>query len=595
MHIPGLPDQLLSVSTANHKQQDYDALSYTWGTDKAIAPILIDGQVHLVRYNLFRALQSLRLPNRKRFLWIDALCINQESPEERAGQVSRMEKIYSGAKQAVVWLGEGVEQPNISTDAAMDFLVTISKRKGEIDLRLGNGISRKEYYAKLACLFGSIDARADGWKLLGGIRFLFTGDWWRRIWTLQEVVLTDRVVMKMGRKEICWTCFEDISKLCTVYTVHTHQDTLPSQSRQRVHFLLPRLLVQADTVRKIRDKRRSGTTIPLSLMIEYTISRKATDPRDKVYGGLGLITSGITVPVNYNHSVTQVYTKAMRTMLHYFGDLRVYNYLLGSTEETSPEIPSWVPNLQALTENRIRGICYICGASPEDNVESSVAGLLYGAAANHHGELMKAQMEFSLDGLLLTLKGIRIDRVCTVGRQVPPKEAQPLKLVLDEWESMLDQIIPGCMKSERGKDAFWRTVNLDCRVIYHHPGLTLINNPRDKRRRLSRPDSLVPPRDAAATKRLIGAMEKQVACNETALSGLKFFVTEQGHMGIGPPTLKTGDEVCVLLGGEVPYVLRPVGERGTFKLVGQCYTHGFMDGEAVQSEGENEFAKFVLE
>ncbi|KAK8041283.1 heterokaryon incompatibility protein-domain-containing protein [Apiospora phragmitis] len=160
---------------------------------------------------------------------------------------------------------------------------------------------------------------------------------------------------------------------------------------------------------------------------------------------------------------------------------------------------------------------------------------------------------------------------------------------------MLDQTIPGCMESETGKDAFWRTVNLDCRIIHYHPGLTLNNNPRDRRRRLNRPDSLVPPRDAAATKRLIDAMEKQIEYGETALSGRRFFVTEQGHMGIGPPTLKTGDEVCVLLGGEVPFVLRPVGERGTFKLVGQCYTHGFMDGEAVQGERGNEFAKFVLE
>jgi hypothetical protein len=54
-----------------------------------------------------------------------------------------------------------------------------------------------------------------------------------------------------------------------------------------MHFRLAQLLVQAGTARKIRDKRRSRTMIPLSLMIEYTIGRKATDPRDKVYGGLG--------------------------------------------------------------------------------------------------------------------------------------------------------------------------------------------------------------------------------------------------------------------------------------------------------------------
>lgn len=484
-----------------------------------------------------------------------------------------MGEIYSGAGRVVVWLGEGVEEPNLSTDAAMDRLVELSERKGEIDSEFGNRISLKdEYYAKLTGLFGSIGARVDGWKILGGISFFFTRDWWKRVWTLQEVVLADRVVMKMGRKEICWTCFEDISKLCTVYTVHTRQETLPSQPQQVMHSLLPRLLVQADTVRKIRNKRRSGTKLPLSLMIDYTVGRKATNPRDKVYGVLGLITGWTTIPVNYNHSVAQVYTEAMTSMLRYFGDLRVYNYLLVSTEEEcSPEMPSWVPDLQALAEDRAQGLGFIRGASPEDEIESRTSGILYGAATNRHGDLMKARMDFSPDGSLLTLKGIRIDRVCAVGRQAPDQlgEEQPLRPVLKDWEVTLDQTMPGCMQSEKGQDAFWRTVNLDCKVVNHHPGLTMNNNPRDKRRRLDRPDSLVPPPDAAATEHLVSAMEKEAAYAELALSRRRFFVTGQGHMGVGPPALMAGDEICVLLGGEAPFALRPVEEKGTFKLVGQ--------------------------
>jgi hypothetical protein len=148
--------------------------------------------------------------------------------EERADQVSRMEKIYSGAKQAVAWLGEGVEQRSISTDAAMDFLlVTISKSKGGIDSKIGNDISRRgEYYATLTGLFGSIDTRADGWKILGGLIF-FVHE--RLVGTNLDTArgcLADRVVMNMGRKEICWICFEDISNVCTMYTLHTRQDTL---------------------------------------------------------------------------------------------------------------------------------------------------------------------------------------------------------------------------------------------------------------------------------------------------------------------------------------------------------------------------------
>jgi hypothetical protein len=47
------------------ESQDYEALSYTWGTDKAIAPILVDGGVMFVRYNLYWA---FRLPAKRQVL-----------------------------------------------------------------------------------------------------------------------------------------------------------------------------------------------------------------------------------------------------------------------------------------------------------------------------------------------------------------------------------------------------------------------------------------------------------------------------------------------------------------------------------------------
>jgi len=39
-------------------------------------------------------------------------------------------------------------------------------------------------------------------------------------------------------------------------------------------------------------------------------------------------------------------------------------------------------------------------------------------------------------------------------------------------------------------------------------------------------------------------------------------------MGIGPTGCANGDIVCALLGGELPYVLRPVGNE-RYKMVGQ--------------------------
>lgn len=53
-----------------------------------------------------------------------------------------------------------------------------------------------------------------------------------------------------------------------------------------------------------------------------------------------------------------------------------------------------------------------------------------------------------------------------------------------------------------------------------------------------------------------------------------FFVTKSGYLGIGPP------EIWVLLSGRAPFVLRPSGGKHT--LVGDCYTHGIMNGEVFE-------------
>ena len=59
-------------------------------------------------------------------------------------------------------------------------------------------------------------------------------------------------------------------------------------------------------------------------------------------------------------------------------------------------------------------------------------------------------------------------------------------------------------------------------------------------------------------------------------------------MGLGPTTVVQGDVVGVLGGCKVPVVLRGVGGGGggnRYRLVGETYVHGIMDGEGVGYRG----------
>jgi hypothetical protein len=59
--------------------------------------------------------------------------------------------------------------------------------------------------------------------------------------------------------------------------------------------------------------------------------------------------------------------------------------------------------------------------------------------------------------------------------------------------------------------------------------------------------------------------------------GRRMFISSDRRIGLGPKNMAIGDCLVLLMGGKVPFVLRPRGD--VFELVGGCYVHGAMQGE----------------
>jgi hypothetical protein len=75
----------------------YEALSYTWGDPTQTLPISLNGAPCPITRNLESALRHLRRRESLRILWVDAVCINQLSIDERSSEVMRMKSIYKQA------------------------------------------------------------------------------------------------------------------------------------------------------------------------------------------------------------------------------------------------------------------------------------------------------------------------------------------------------------------------------------------------------------------------------------------------------------------------------------------------------------------
>ena len=83
------PDELPS-------DEHYDALSYVWGSDdKPNTLNMLDDETKLpITNSLYRALQRFRRTDKRRNLWVDAVCINQADNVEKSVQVAMMGRIY---------------------------------------------------------------------------------------------------------------------------------------------------------------------------------------------------------------------------------------------------------------------------------------------------------------------------------------------------------------------------------------------------------------------------------------------------------------------------------------------------------------------
>ncbi|KAI1203355.1 heterokaryon incompatibility protein-domain-containing protein [Nemania serpens] len=84
----------------------YEAVSYTWGTSDQPFSIIVETKIMMVTSNLWGLLRDIRQMDTDRYLWIDAISINQNDNLERGHQVQRMQAIYSGAERVLFYLGE---------------------------------------------------------------------------------------------------------------------------------------------------------------------------------------------------------------------------------------------------------------------------------------------------------------------------------------------------------------------------------------------------------------------------------------------------------------------------------------------------------
>lgn len=107
----------------------FEALSYAWVSDEKPHSISIDDHQYAITSSLYAALLHLRDRFVERYIWIDAICIDQANNAEKGHQVQHMARIYSQATRVIVWLGGATGDG--ASDRALDSIRQMAKGKGK--------------------------------------------------------------------------------------------------------------------------------------------------------------------------------------------------------------------------------------------------------------------------------------------------------------------------------------------------------------------------------------------------------------------------------------------------------------------------------
>ena len=585
--IADIQCRLTTVSLDMNKNE-YEALSYTWGSQSNKHSIFIDGMTMEITSNLDVALRYLRQKDKQRTLWVDAICINQADVDEKNQQVRHMRDIYANASAVLVWLGELDDD----MEQAIQFF-----REPEVE--------RDRRYSQAFKTLDSryIDPNRRDAPLASLARF-FNKPWWFRMWVVQEVTVakTDPLLI-CGEQCVPW----DVAIMTLELMSH---DQVNAQEDRRS--LTDPLALQSFTLLKSSSNRT------LAFLLEATCNRKASDVRDRIYALLGLVSdpSQQTLEPDYNMAENVLFQKAMVSV---FRSRRDLDWLLYARAENTTYKPTWCIDFLQTTWLRAAYVQHWHVVPPEEKAHYGVGatagrdmidfayepqsgslkivGTEVGLIESVHKttctaipllhrirESLTPSMEDSVKKIHHDIDTFTIDAHRALERRLGPDEASRKVTVGDIWKvAAADTLV------ER-----FNYLKLQYKPYTGWAILEMLAQRRLPIRPLSKslPSLELNEREDSARRRTVQAQTYLEVANHAA--GRYLFTTHTGFIGRASHQILKQDVLCILFGCQLPAVLR-LQENNTYELITFTYTDGIMSGEIFEGENEAQKRTFVLQ
>jgi hypothetical protein len=441
-----------------------------------------------------------------------------------------MHEIYSLAQKGTAWLGK--------EDAGSTHILTTLRYLGD------QVVAENE----TGLLFRSPSAEKEDWfdpdfelpysqDMWDGILMLLQRPWFGRLWVVQEI--HPGAIVQCGHTTIPVTAFTE-----AIYCLYS-KTQLPTGLRRHL-------------------EQATGTIARLPrLCLTRLLYRASTfkgceDPRDKIYGLLGLAPKrfAASVQVNYEKSNTAADVYAMAFLNHAQITQRLEHFHNCFTGRTiTRNAPSWVPDWCS----NIPGETYI---PPQFATTTS-----------------RAHFTCSNSRDILQVRGVRCGSVSSVTESLPPR--------LDSWEAIrrvrqwqpddldISTYVP---TGESTRKAY--AITLICNILKEREPDWILTSV-DEWVQQEFDEALFG--NHASSQGTSGIQASTGIRNDVAdalrcCGGRLFFRTHEGHIGLAPADTQPGDTVAIFLGCSTPLILRTTHhDPQYFSVIGECFVYGLHD------------------
>ncbi|KAI1876118.1 uncharacterized protein JN550_001614 [Neoarthrinium moseri] len=640
-----------------HDSPPFIAISYMWGSPKHTDTILI-GDAHVLPVTA-SAHECLDILSDAKHLWIDAICINQTNHVEKSQNVGMMGEIYSQAIEVVGILGRttalsGLYSSNILDRASLHLrgVDRFMRRKeaSQRDSSLTNPHRRHEQTRLISersypeeSIFSRFFAESSSAQFVlhqlethSTALKILRHPYWRRVWIIQELALAKKVTVYHHGVFLRWeqllsmlNSLEELDK--ELYNSRPREDweqgRVESMAVSVENFLagyqyLIEDRTQLDSVFESRYRRAYLRMLQLVMQIDQlrwspkhslkdiligTTYSQATNPRDKVFALLGLVspehaTSTSRAPMimpNYDKSKEEIYTETTLALIK-AGDYTTHLLAGGiGWDEEERNMPSWMVNWARPPQIFVDSDTH----HGKDRLDKYWAGL-----GNKPDETEDSTFTI-IDPDRILGKFIRLDKIVFLGPQITPESNRWL---LGCWGA-IDHFVPKgypyrtpSFPPIEKHEVLWRVL-LDvpavgrprkvncydraCEVETDAFASGFVESNGEQHLCRDLVDSafrewadLGPP----TKPRYHGLRDSfRDALSRSQSNGSRLAISDKGYLGTVPPYSAVGDEIMVHIGCPLPVVLRKAPEQGPDlgfphiyrRLVGKAHFLGMMRAE----------------